>query len=102
LNNPGDAFNGKLTTTGSEVSVLGETTTQPASASAALADAAVSQLESSMLANAIATQPGAMSPTAPGDGALLNVRLTVGANGPTLDIVDGGVRLPDYTVSADE
>jgi len=86
LNNPGNAFSGKLTTTGSAVSIDGKQTELTSSESGT---AAVSQLESSMLASAI-------------DGALVNDTLTVGVSGPTLKIVDGGVRLPNYAVSVNE
>ncbi len=116
VNNPGNAFGGKVSTTGSEVSIVGQQTGLTGSASAA---SVVAQLESSMLASDIATQPGAMSQqspifnevpstgsaasgttntsssTASSDAALVNVTLTVGVNGPALKIVNGGVRLPD-------
>jgi hypothetical protein len=116
MNNPGNTFGGKVSTTGSEVSIVGQQTGLTGSASAA---SVVAQLESSMLASDIATQPGAMSQqspifnevpstgsaasgttntsssTASSDAALVNVTLTVGVNGPALKIVNGGVRLPD-------
>jgi hypothetical protein len=42
------------------------------------------------------------SASASGDGFLVNARLTVGVNGPSLTIVNGGVRLPDDTVRVNE
>jgi hypothetical protein len=127
LNNPANALKGSLTTTGSGVSIVGQLTGTAAGTSAA---AAVSQLQSSILGSAIATQPGAMSQqspsfnevpvtgsaasatadpssgtsssTASGNGALVNVTLTVGVNGPALKIVNGGVRLPNQAVSVNE
>jgi hypothetical protein len=122
LTNPGNAFNGQLTTTGGNVSVAGQTSESAANATASTA---VSQLESSMFGSDITTQPGEMSqqspsfnavlnvgsaasttdtssPSASSDGAVVNVSLTVGVNGPALRIINGGVRLPTNTVSADE
>ncbi len=127
LNNPGNALNGKLTTTGGNVSIVGQTTESAANATVI---SAVSQLESSMFGSDITTQPGEMSQqspsfnevpvtgsaasatanpssgtsssTASGNGALVNVTLTVGVNGPALKIVNGGVRLPNQAVSVNE
>jgi hypothetical protein len=123
LNDPGNTFDGKLTTSGSDVSVVGQQTEPTTGASVATA---VSQLASSMLASAIETQPGAMSqqsssfnevpnagsaasaanqsssPMASSDGTLVDVTFNIGANGPALRVVNGGVRLPENMMSFNE
>jgi hypothetical protein len=121
LNDPGNALNGKLTTTGSDVSVVG----QQAEATANASETIVSQLASSMLASASATQPGEMSQQSPSFNGLTNassaasaaddsssptvfsdgtgVQVTrIGVNGPALSVFHGGVHLPENAMSFDE
>jgi len=121
LNDSGNALNGKLTATGSDVSVAGQNTTPAANGApeaSALVATNVSQLETSILASAIGTQPGELSrlswysyeapysgsaaPTYSADGSAVNVTMTVGVNGPALRIVNGGVRLPSDAVRDNE
>jgi len=123
LNNPGNTFDGTLTTTGAGVSIVDQQTELSASQSLATA---VAQLESAIFESAMATQPGQMNPESPsfnavpvtgstasatadtlsppdsGDDGLATVTLTIGVNGPGLKIVHGGVRLPNDTLSVSE
>ena len=92
LNNPDNVFIGKVTTQGGNVAVAGdpnEFSVNP------LVATVVSQLESSTLMS------GAGSDAFTGS-ALVNVTLSIGANGPALRVINGGVHLPDYTVSVSE
>jgi hypothetical protein len=100
LNNPGNVFQGALTTSSSNVGIGGE---MNASAMQASIDSAVSQLES----DGLSTDPGNppdvlnLSPTVSEtrDGEPVQVTMNIGANGPQLQILNGGMRLPDNSVS---
>jgi filamentous hemagglutinin family protein len=123
LNNPLNVLKGNVTTVGGSVAVAGDqigVTANPLEANV------VSQLESSTLMSGAATQPGGMrlpsqtfneipttgfdapaandssSPMASSDGTLVNVTLNIGANGPALRVVNGGVHLPNNAMSFDE
>jgi filamentous hemagglutinin family protein len=100
LINPGNVFQGTLTTSGSNVGVGGE---MNAFALDASIDSAVSQLESDGLSTDPGNPPDALnlSPTVSEtrDGELVRVTMNIGANGPQLQILNGGMRLPDNSVS---
>jgi hypothetical protein len=112
LENPSNALNGTVTTKGGSVAITGgqsETTSNP------LLTNVVSQLESSILVSGAGTQRGGIpsvgldafavndssSATASGDGTLVKVT-RIGANGPALSVFNGGVHLPDNTMTFNE
>jgi hypothetical protein len=91
LNNPLNVLKGKVTTAGGSVAVAGDqigVTADPLVANV------VSQLESSTLMSGAAM--------ASSDGTLVNVTLNIGANGPALKVVSGGVHLPNNAMSFNE
>jgi filamentous hemagglutinin family protein len=120
LKNLQNNFQALLTATGSTVDIGGEI---PLNASARNA---VAQLESSNLASNAGTESSGLSLSSPTFNAVpsagsdasagtdasppldsrredeTNVSLNIGAAGPTLRIVNGGVRLPDHTVKVYE
>jgi hypothetical protein len=100
LNNPGNVFQGALTTSGSTVGVVGETNALALEASI---DSAVSQLESDGLSTNPGQPPDALnlSPTVSEtrDGEPAQVTMNIGPNGPQLQILNGGMRLPDNSIT---
>jgi hypothetical protein len=100
LTNAGNVFQGAVTTSGSNVGVGGEMNAVALDASI---DSAVSQLES----DGLSTDPGNppdvlnLSPTVreTRDGELVQVTMNIGPDGPQLQILNGGMRLPDNSVS---
>jgi filamentous hemagglutinin family protein len=100
LNNPGNVFQGALTTSGSTVGVVGETNALALEASI---DSAVSQLESDGLSTNPGNPPDALnlSPTVSEtrDGEPAQVTMNIGPNGPQLQILNGGMRLPDNSIT---
>jgi hypothetical protein len=100
LNNPGNVFQGALTTSGSNVGVGGEMNAVALDASI---DSAVSQLESDALSTDPGNPPDALNLSSTvsetRDGELLQLTMNIGVNGPQLHILNGGMRLPDDGVS---
>jgi hypothetical protein len=114
LNNPSNVLKGKVTTLGGNVAVAGDQTESTANS---LVANVVSQLESSTFMSSGGAQPGGItstpsldasaatdssSPMASSDGSLVNVALNIGANGPALRVVNGGVHLPNNAMSFNE
>ena len=91
LNNPLNVLKGKVTTAGGSVAVAGDQIVVTANP---LVANVVSQLESSTLMSGAAM--------ASSDGTLVNVTLNIGANGPALKVVSGGVHLPNNAMSFNE
>jgi hypothetical protein len=121
LHNTGNIFQGGVTASGGDIAVSGDGPGLPLGQVVALNSAAgntPSQLESAQLASNTGVQPGALSlsPTvavigvsypdnppgdearadgsASGSGAKSSTTTTIGATGPRLNILKGGVRLP--------
>ena len=100
LNNPGNVFQGAVTTTGGKAAIGGELN---ALGQYAAIDSVVSELEAAVLWSNPANPPDALtlSPTVSEtrDGELVQVTMNIGASGPQLHILNGGMRLPDGSVS---
>ena len=96
LNNPGNVFQGAVTTSGGTVGVGGEFNAVALDASI---DSVVAQLQTDMLWSDPDNPPDTLTVSSTvgetRDGVLLQVTMNIGANGPQLHILNGGMRLPD-------
>jgi trimeric autotransporter adhesin len=100
LNNPGNVFQGAVTTSGGKVGIGGDIDALALDASI---DNVVSELEADVLWSDTGNPPNELttSPTVSEsrDGELVAVTMNIGANGPQLQILNGGMRLPDNSVT---
>jgi hypothetical protein len=96
LNNPGNVFQGAVTTRGGTVGVGGEFNAVALDASI---DSVVAQLQTDMLWSDPDNPPDTLTVSSTvgetRDGVLLQVTMNIGAYGPQLHILNGGMRLPD-------
>jgi hypothetical protein len=129
LSNAGNVFTGGMTASASGITVVGKGPDLPLDKTPTLGTTgpnAVSQLESSLLLANAGIAPDTLSlsssvsviggggsddsgadvastaESGSGNGEILDVSLHIGARGPTLHILSGGMRLPDNRVDADQ